>query len=210
MIELPTINAVTVVFNENAAALKATVPVVRYMQSVARFGKITLFTAAPAPTLPGIEVIQIWPTEPYGYSLWITRLLRYFVRHPYMLFFQDDGFILQPELWEIAFLDYDFIGAPWEDGVVGNGGFCIQSQRFMWAQSQIEWDGVDGPDWFYCRTKRPEMEALGVRYAPTEVAARFSSELTGHDHPTFGYHGWQYSPAKHELGQKLIAPYVHA
>ena len=208
MIDLRNVNAATIVYNDNRAVLDAVTPVIRYMQTVAQFGRMTLFTATPlTEKLPGVEVIQIWPTDGHGHSLWITRIIRYFVRHQFVMWFQDDGFIIDPSRWEPQFLGYDYIGAPWADGVVGNEGFCIQSQKFLWARAQFDWNEREGPDWYYCRTIGHDMRKRGVRFAPTEVASRFSSELRDHDKPTFGYHGRNYCQPKHALGQSLIQPF---
>jgi hypothetical protein len=207
-IDLRNVNAVTIIYDEYKPALEATIPVIRHMQNLANFGRLTLITALPVPVpLPGVEIIQIWPTDLAGLGHWLSYMIRFLVRHPYMMHFQDDGFILDPRLWRQQFLAYDYIGAPWADGLVGNEGFSIQSQKFLWAKSQFVWDGVDGQDWFYCRTIRDEMQGLGVRFAPTAVASRFSSELCDQDKPTFGYHGRQHCPSKHARGQELITPF---
>ena len=209
MIDIPNVTLVSFTINQNRDFFNTTVAVLRYMQSVARFGRMTFFTALlPKRRFPGVEVIVIPSSDKHiGLGYLLNVVLRYFVRTPFLMHCQDDGFILDPSLWEQEFLKYDFIGAPWADGTVGNEGFSIQSQKYLWARGQFVWDGVDGPDWFYCRTMREEMLKLGITFAPTEVADRFSSELRNHDTPTFGYHGRGYSPEKHTIGQQIIQAY---
>lgn len=208
-LSLPTVTLVALTLTPESPYREATVAVLLYMRSIVDFGRIIYLTAAPpVRPLPDVEVIHIWPTDMRGLSHYLSYLARLFVRTPFMMHCQDDGFILEPERWEPEFLDYDYIGAPWADGVVGNEGFSIQSQRFLWAKSQFEWDGKDGQDWFYCRTIKKEMEGVGIRFAPTALAARFSSELCDHDKPTFGYHGRGYCPSKHAVGQQKIQPFL--
>ena len=51
----------------------------------------------------------------------------------YVLTFQSDGFILNPDAWTDEFFNYDYIGAPWGDNryAVGNGGFSFRSKKLM-------------------------------------------------------------------------------
>lgn len=208
-INLRNVTLVTIIFDEEVKYLEATLPVLRYMQSIADYGRITLFTALPVPeALKDVEIVRIPPTDLAGVTSWLSGGVRLFIRTPYMMYFQDDGFILEPSLWEPEFLNYDFIGAPWSDGLVGNSGFSIQSLGFLWAMGQIPWDGKDGYDWFYCRTQREAMLKLGIRFAPTEVAARFSSEQRNQNDPSLGYHGRGHNPTKHAVGQEKIARFI--
>ena len=59
-------------------------------------------------------------------------------------------------------------------------------------------------DYYTCRVHRKEMEAQGIKFAPVDVAVEFSTELTGHEWPSLGYHGRNSQPHKHQTGWKLI------
>lgn len=119
---------------------------------------------------------------------------------PFVLTVHKDGFVLNPRLWEELFLDYDYIGAPWPRSwghvfQVGNGGFSLRSRKFLRAMQEHADRIVHPEDVFYCRTIRPELEKKGMRYAPVEIAARFSQEhpieaVPFDDGKIFGYHGW--------------------
>lgn len=111
-----------------------------------------------------------------------------------------DGFMLDPSLWHPEFLAFDMIGAPWPKVLsprwaVGNTGFCIRSQRFLRLSGFF--NGVQGRpglagDIFQCQLMRHAMMDHGMRYAPPEVAYRFSIENVMPDIPHcphFGAHG---------------------
>jgi len=120
------------------------------------------------------------------------------VTTPFVLVFQWDGFVLDPGAWTDAFLDYDYIGAPWEEASappgrrVGNGGFSLRSRRLLEALQDpaLAFDPRRPEDKVICRELRPALEARhGVRFAPVELAARFAFEHLPPPHPTFGFHG---------------------
>jgi len=47
---------------------------------------------------------------------------------------QHTGFPIRPDLWDDGFLQWDYIGAPWTNGVVGNGALCLESRKMMDAK----------------------------------------------------------------------------
>lgn len=114
----------------------------------------------------------------------------------HFLYIQWDSWILDPCAWRQEFLDYDYIGAPWnyKDGLnVGNGGFCLASSalaRFL-AIHRAEFPISDSSDNTLCRVYRPTLEESGFRWAPEATAQAFAFE---HRPPTegdvtFGFHG---------------------
>lgn len=125
------------------------------------------------------------------------------VETEFALVLQWDGYLLRYRAWEDEFLEYDFCGATWnyKDGRnVGNGGFSLRSRKLM------EILGTDDSltefmpeDHHICRTYRPYLEKkYGIKYAPAEVADRFSIEAHGHQafpgsnkyNGQLGFHGW--------------------
>lgn len=122
-----------------------------------------------------------------------------FVNTPFAMFLHPDGYVIHPELWDPAFLEYDYIGAPWpidwiNQGTVtsrvGNGGFCIKSRALMSRVAMLPWRDVPG-DFLVCCHYRQQLEAEGFRFAPVDLAARFSVEHLVPETPahTFGFHG---------------------
>jgi hypothetical protein len=117
------------------------------------------------------------------------------------LFVSHDGWILNPQLWDDSWLGYDMIGAPWPASWglrhrVGNTGFSLRSWAFLKASADSIglWNGQPG-DVFQCQTLHQPMVELGMKFAPVEIARRFSWEHyieEGDCGPacSFGFHGW--------------------
>ena len=127
------------------------------------------------------------------YSKFIIRDLQDLITTDYVLICQWDGFVINPECLTEEFFQYDYIGAPWPDQKppfdVGNGGFSLRSRRLLKALDQIAFSEYHPEDEHICRTHRLALEELGVRFAPTDVARRFSYEFTRPTLKTFGFHG---------------------
>lgn len=128
----------------------------------------------------------------------------------FVLSIQWDGYIVNPEAWRPEFLDYDYIGATWpwyKENRVGNGGFCLRSQRLMNKladmSKQIDFSGNFEDDTFTCRTIKHELEAQGMTFAPEELANIFSYERHTPDQPTFGFHGF-FNMWRHLKDEELI------
>ncbi len=133
------------------------------------------------------------------YSKFCVKELTKFFDTEFVLVCQHDGFVYKPELWEDQFLEYDYIGAPWPQQLlwpkvprhfqVGNGGFSIRSKKLqdflrknysMLKQHMAE-------DVVICQYNRAMLEKKGFKFAPVDVAYRFSVEC-GEMHPAFGQH----------------------
>jgi hypothetical protein len=143
----------------------------------------------------------------------------------YMLMIHPDGFVINPDLWSDDFLEWDYIGAVWpfrNDAFidpfgnhqrVGNGGFTLRSRKVL-EVPQIE-DipfevnegtfykhmnaGAYNEDGNICVHNRHLFKKHGVKFAPIDVAVRFSQELpvpeaTGIK--PFGFH--RYLPGSRE------------
>ncbi len=129
----------------------------------------------------------------------------------------EDGFPIIPQMWSPEFLEYDYIGAPWgagnfwspgAHGIVGNRGFCLESHKALSAMSVMPYMNPNSPepsDVFMCVTHRKLLEDKGVRFAPTELAERFSTEQTSKHNLSFGFHGKNDSLDKYNFGWNLIA-----
>lgn len=128
-----------------------------------------------------------------SYSHFIVKKLHEIIKTDHVLLVQADGYGRNPENWEEGFLGWDYVGAPFPNGEVGNGGFSLRSKRFLEACATLP--GPDVPeDAYLCQFRRSELESMGMKFAPLEVALRFSFE-----HPvegiewdaskSFGFHG---------------------
>jgi hypothetical protein len=125
----------------------------------------------------------------------------------YFMVIQTDGYPLNPDNWNQEYLEYDYIGAPWPSGMrwtgnnplVGNGGFSIRSRKLYEITKSVQ-----GYREFHNATRtnedvtisaiiRSHLESSGIKFAPVELAAKFSVEIPlSEDHTidtTFGFHG---------------------
>lgn len=130
----------------------------------------------------------------------------------HLLGIEYDGYVTNVDAWDDEFLNWDYTGTPWGDGTNGNGGFTLISREF-WRQvgalnipPRVE--ECSQSDILLCRYAangrigyRQSLEMAGVRYAPPEVAARFStSEMyTGQ----FGFHGKPVIPQIERYGLNI-------
>lgn len=147
------------------------------------------------------HVVKIEPIRSIdAYSHFMVKELHRYVDTEFVLVAQWDGFVWQHRMWDPAFLDYDYIGAPWPAHLtrgeqhrnhrVGNGGFSLRSrklQQFLAEDPRVE--VTDNEDVVICQFLRPLLEQAGFRFAPVDLAARFSCE--GRLQRAFGHHGHQ-------------------
>jgi len=146
------------------------------------------------------------------------------------LFIHDDSWVLNPEVWEDSWLEYDYIGAPWvlgedetfmdpfgEKHRVGNGGFSLRSKKLLEVPNKyhIEFEvntndfykhmnaGLYNEDGNICVHNRHIFEEAGCVFAPLEVAAKFSHECDCPDIEgikPFGFHKHMQHAAKWMTG----------
>lgn len=184
MSTLPDLSRVTACIFEHRDP-KAVVKLLAAMSDVVTFGDIKWLNH-----FDGWRAFNYWE----NFEAWK------FIKTDFALFMHLDGYILHPECWEPGFLDYDYIGAPWPLSLnkdrVGNGGFCLKSRRLMLRMAQLPWKDLPG-DVLLCSHYRAQLEAEGFKYAPIEVAARFSVEHRLPETPekTFGFHATWNAPA---------------
>lgn len=126
------------------------------------------------------------------YSQFMVKQLGRYFSAGHALIVQWDGFITDASRWDPRFLDYDYIGAPWLEPVaVGNGGFSLRSRRLVEALQRMDTPETHPEDHVICGRYRPELESrFGIRFAPLDVARRFSWEAVEPAQPTFGLHGF--------------------
>jgi hypothetical protein len=175
--------------------IDATVEALRASADQIDFAECLLFTDTAISPPAGIRIIPVQRlASGRDYSQFLLHGLVDHVRTSHCLVVQWDGFVVDPGRWDPAFLDFDYIGAPWpqfHDGRdVGNGGFSLRSTRLLQACQDVK--VVDGhpEDVAICRTNRQLLENKhGIRFANRHVADRFAFERTLAPEPTFGFHG---------------------
>jgi len=112
------------------------------------------------------------------YCRFVIKQLHRYVKTDYFLLFQNDGWILNPDAWDDDFLNYDYIGAPWQwdEYPCGNGGFTLRSKALMEKCSEIIIKQYEPEDLIICTKYRAYLKSKGFKFAPREVAERFSLE----------------------------------
>lgn len=144
-----------------------------------------------------------------SWSKAIIYKLPTYIDTDYCLLIHSDGYIINPELWDDNWLNYDYIGSPWplpQDNYsykdiygkiqrVGNS-VSLRSRKLLGVPKKynLEWKSFHGyynEDGFIAVNNRHIYEQDGCKFAPIEVAARFGRE---HDIPenqglkTFTFH----------------------
>ena len=138
-----------------------------------------------------------------------------YIMDDFCLNVQHDSTIIDVEHWDDKYLEYDYVGAPWPmsiiqasdmvagrieeiPNVVGNGGFSLRTRKLVEESSKLGWEHKN-EDLNICVFNYETMTSNGIKFAPPELAGRFSVE-----HPTeynvfnrdllftynsFGFHG---------------------
>lgn len=196
MIALPDVTLVMIDTRTHDLARLAIADCLRHVN----FGDVLICTDHPERYLPlGRELhfvrVPNWPTK-IEWSWWSWFGLPSHVRTSHALTIQWDSWIWDPAQWDDDFLRYDIVGAPWDwhrEHQVGNLGFGLRSTRLM--QYVAELPNVfpcttDADDALLCRTYRPALERVGFKWAPVDVARRFSFECTplADGQTSFGFH----------------------
>ena len=168
------------------------------------YGAVKLITHKKPDNLPeGIQFSECYEiTSIHEYNYYCIYNLTRHIDTDYCLLVQPDGFVVNPHKWDDVFYNYDYIGAPWEKvdhsyldpwgkpHRVGNGGFSFRSKKLLdvpkraHIQFDVNWGdfykhfgyGNTAEDGNICVHNRHIYEALGCKFAPVEVAAKFSHE----------------------------------
>ena len=163
-----------------------------------------------------VTLINAHLTSKEAYSRYCIKELYKHVETSHLLIVQYDGYVKNWKSWDNSWLQYDYIGAPWEwytDGMqVGNGGFSLRSRKLMEiVATDPAFDRAYHPeDHVICRVYRKYLEEKhGIKFAPVEVARKFSIEGFQHwdklHSGQFGFHGSMVKFSEHPAaGQTLF------
>jgi hypothetical protein len=143
----------------------------------------------------GVKII--WDEKITSIDEWNRKIvfdLWKYVDTDYAMLIHADGYVIRPDLWRDEFLNYDFIGAPWPlpqddysyrdmygDVVRVGNSVSLRSKRLLQAPTfhNFKWKSYYGntnEDGFLCVHNKPALEALGMKFAPLDVAKHFSKE----------------------------------
>jgi hypothetical protein len=159
--------------------------------------------------LPGIEVTRIPDIASIAdYSRFMIKSLGDHVETGFALVVQYDGYVVNGRRWSADFQACDYAGAPWSDGGVGNGGFSLRSRRLLKALRDPRIAELVPEDIAICKTYRGLLEQEhGIRFAPVDLASRFSFETVPPPGPTLGFHGITHLVRLIDMSEAEIAAY---
>jgi hypothetical protein len=170
-----------------------------HMLSSANFYDI-VFVSKDEIKHEGVKNIRISGFDISGYSSYCVKELNGIVDSDFCLVFQLDGFILNPNLWDEGFYDYDYIGAPWplhfggwvsEENQVGNGGFSLRSKKLLEVTQNLP-STSNHEDTYIVFENRDILDENDIKIAPLDIAIKFSVENPiddSHNIDTcFGFH----------------------
>lgn len=169
-----------------------------YSSKEINFAKLILISnKKPEKISNNIEFVKTDCSSHKESSLFTYKELPNLIDTEYCLGIHDDGFVINPHLWDNNFLNYDYIGAPWKwegrRNRVGNGGFVLKSKKFVDLTKNLNFlgkcdDGELTNDYYDYFIQN------GCKYAPVEVAMKFSLESKIPEceldlNKSFGFHG---------------------
>lgn len=196
MIELPQVTVViadTKNYSQAIYAIKKTQEQIKPAEFVWVTDRLDL-------QVDGVRIIYVKPFESKAdYSHFIIKKLSSCFETTHCLVIQHDGYVLNGDSWDDAWLQYDYIGAPWlypdPERNVGNGGFSLRSRDLQIALMDVDIRIVEPEDEVIGRLYRRMLEeSYSIKFAPEEVAHKFSYELHEPYGNTFGFHGYFHPP----------------
>lgn len=206
--ELDTVTLVAVSSNKIEGTIEA---LLKSMCGI-KYREAILITHQKPENLPdGITFKQCDPiTSHYEYNRFMIYDLTKYINTNFALVVQYDGYVLRPDKWNDTFLDYDYIGAPWQKNIhytkeginvrVGNGGFSLRSKKVMNIFNELNLPFTDDGTGFFnedgmiCNYYRRTLEEHGVKFPPVKIAAMFSRESYCEDYyylDSFGFHRYK-------------------
>ena len=210
MLDLKDVSLVLVNGTEN---ISGSVNSMKWCLSKSLFAESLLFSTSGFSD-NDIRGIQIEPIcDLIEYSRFMIKELDQYINTQFVLIVQEDGFIVNPNLWTDKFFEYDYLGAVWshrnvrnsewiplsirESGklnYVGNGGFSLRSKKLLEACVDCPHEVTGPEDAYICNVYRDFFDERGIRFAPPEIANRFSFEQWNkypNENPMnhFGIHG---------------------
>lgn len=180
-----------------------------------KFNRVVLFTDTKQES--NFEIIQSNKINSLlEYCHFVIYELPKYINTDFCMINHHDGWVVNPHLWLEDFLKYDYIGAPWKDGLswtrgfrVGNGGVSIRSKLLMDFVSKLSCLGHEDSD--ICCVHRPILEQNGFKFAPLNLASKFCVEQYCDDlgmtvDTCFAFHGKEHSPEHIKQINRLHLP----
>jgi hypothetical protein len=204
------LSRVTLLFVETRAH-EITNRVIKDCLSKAVFGEVLIFTDKPdefGDLCARVVPCRDFPNKKEAGAFYYSHAME-LVETDFAFMLEWDAGIYDTSKWRPEFFDYDYIGAPWKVRPgdlhdVGNGGFTLMSKRLGHRLCNDRRITPVYTDMDVCRFARTRLENsdTGFKWAPTDLAGKFSWELLPRDPEHFGFHGafnWPDTLSKEEL-----------
>lgn len=183
-----------------------TIKALKYSSNKIKFASVKYLTAGKFhPNF--CETIQINKMTWDEYNKFCLISLSDYIDTEFVILIQSDGFIINPDLWNDNFLNYDYIGAPWPienlrcnlprwpmvlDQAfknkllyqIGNGGFTIRSKKLLDNTKKLYKDSMFGlpEDIVISILLREQMQMNGLNFTnDIKFASTFSCEAKNID-----------------------------
>jgi hypothetical protein len=140
MLELPDVTLLCV----DCSFLNESIPIMERCLGLCHFGAVKLLTSEPTDYPYAVKIMPL--KDLTVVSVFMLKRVHEFIDTKHFLMIQHDGWILNPDAWDTAWLDYDYIGPVFNQSEMpGVGGFSLRTRRVMARASEIspEWDGTN-------------------------------------------------------------------
>lgn len=151
----------------------------------------------------------------YGFNQLFVQETAKHITDDFCLNVQHDSTVINSQLWNNEFLNYDYVAAPWPMGiiqasdmvagriekipnVVGNGGFSLRTRKYVEESDKLEWFHKN-EDLNICVFNYDKMISKGIKFAPPHLGNQFAVEhpVPGKNfartllftYNSFGFHG---------------------
>jgi len=178
---------------------KGAINVLEHCKNLCDFGAVKLLTDIEIHYEHKVTIPKL--NSLVAYSIFMLTKAHLYIDTPNVLIVQRDGFILNPESWNPAWLEYDYIAPLFmQIDKVGSGGFSLRSKTLMKRMSEIT------PEWDWTQGEADRIQAimnyyedgvisycgLDLKIAPLEEAAKFAAggnpNLKYYIEKPFGFH----------------------
>ncbi len=131
------------------------------------------------------------------YSEFCLHKLADHIDTKHCLLVQYDGFIINSNLWDNNWLQYDYIGSPFlfNANLVGNGGFSLRSKKLL-DMCKVLYNKTPTnhcEDLVICSRWRKTLESNNIKFSPPQSAKKFSTHYKNKMHESFGFHNKDYA-----------------
>jgi hypothetical protein len=207
------LSSVTLVAIDGAGTNPKTIKALEVSRREINYGDTLLLTPNTElySAVPSNIRHEIIPSMSYkGWNEFVLKSLGDFITTEHYLYVDYDGFVIYPQAWSDKFLEYDYVGAPFwypthvftsavdqqvkdkpkdKINLVGNGGFTLRSKSFAKVAKTCPDIRYTPEDVYSCFNNYDYFVSKGIRFAPFDLASRFSYNQLHTKTNVFGFHG---------------------